>query len=198
MENKKNKLLIGLIALLLVVGVGVATYARYISTYEGNDTVDVADWKVTLKQGDQAVSNNFELAFTLDNTQSNAKEGTIAPGSVLTSELTLDLTGTEVATDYEINLSEVTGIPDGMTITSVKATVGTAEAQTLTETSTGSGIYQGSLTLEQVTNTPTVEFEIIATWTNDEANNTNDTSFGTSTDTITIPVTVTAKQHIGA
>ena len=196
MAERKNKLLLGLIVLLLVVGVGVGTYARYISTFNGSDEVNVADWKVSLKQNGTAVqSNTFDLAFTLDNTESNAKEGTIAPGSVLTSKFTLDLTGTEVATEYEIDLSGVTNLPAGMDITSVKAKVGTNEAQTLTETN---GKYAGSLTLAEIEADKTVEFEIIATWANADANNENDTLFGTGTDTITIPVTVTAQQKIGA
>ena len=46
--------------------------------------------------------------------------------------------------------------------------------------------------------TNTVTLVVTVTWANNEANNANDTTFGEVGGSISIPVTVTAKQHIGA
>lgn len=195
----KNKVLVGvLVALLLVGGVGVFTYAKFASSWKGDKDVNVADWKVSLKQGGVAVANDFDLNLVIDNSDSNAKEGTIAPGSILTATLTLDLTGTEVQTDYILELSDLSGLPQGMAISSVTAKVGSGTASELSEVSVGTKQYQGTMTVDQITNDKVVEFVITIVWDglNDE-NNVDDTSFGTGDDTITIPVAITVSQHIG-
>lgn len=192
---KKKRVLAVLVALLLVVGAGVYTYARYTFSRTGSGDVDVATWVVALKQGGSSVSDNFTLNLTLG-ANNNVVNNKIAPGRSATATLVLDLAGTEVATDYEVDLSTVTGLPDGMSITGV-----TADGVALTETSTGSGIYTGSVALnagKTAIADNEVELVITATWVNDENNNANDTTYGTAARTLSIPVTVTAKQHIGA
>ena len=192
---KKKRVLAVLVALLLVVGAGVYTYARYTFSRTGSDDVDVATWAVALKQGGSAVSDNFTLTLTLE-PNNNVVNGKIAPDRSATAILTLDLTGTEVATDYEIDLSNVTGLPNGMSITGV-----TADGVALSETSTGSGVYAGSVALNaEKTAIADDEVTLVITvaWVNDENNNANDTTYGTAAGNLSIPVTVTARQHIGA
>lgn len=192
---KKKSVLAVLVALLLVVGAGVYTYARYTFSRTGSGDVDVATWDVALKQGGSPVSDNFTLTLTLG-ANNNVVNGKIAPDRSATATLTLDLTGTEVATDYEVDLSTVTGLPDGMSITGV-----TADGVALSETSTGSGVYTGSVALnagKTAIADDEVELIITATWVNNESNNANDTTYGTAAGTLSIPVTVTARQHIGA
>lgn len=192
---KKKSVLAVLVALLLVVGAGVYTYARYTFSRTGSGDVDVATWAVALKQGGSPVTDNFTLTLTLG-ANNNVVNGKIAPDRSATATLTLDLTGTEVATDYEVDLSTVTGLPDGMSITGV-----TADGVALSETSTGSGVYTGSVALnagKTAIADDEVELIITATWVNNESNNANDTTYGTAAGTLSIPVTVTARQHIGA
>lgn len=192
---KKKKVLGILVALLLVVGAGIYTYARYTFSRTGNGSVDVATWAVSLKQNDSAVSDNFTLNLTLD-ANNNVVDGKIAPDRSATATLVLDLTGTEVATDYQVDLSTVTGLPNGMSITGV-----TADGVALSETSAGSGVYTGSVGLnagKTAIADNSVTLVITATWVNNESNNANDTTYGEAHGTLTIPVTVTAKQHIGA
>ena len=143
---KKRKVLAVLVALLLVVGAGVYTYARYTYSRTGSGDVDVATWAVALKQGGSEVSDNFTLGLTLSN-NNYVVNGKIAPDRSATATLEVDLTGTEVATAISTN---------------------------------------------------TVTLVVTATWANNEANNANDTTFGEAGGSISIPVTVTAKQHIGA
>ena len=53
---KKKKVLAVLVALLLVVGAGVYTYARYTFSRTGSGEVSAAKWTATVKQGGTAVT----------------------------------------------------------------------------------------------------------------------------------------------
>lgn len=184
----KKKSLGILVALLLVVGAGVYTYARYTSSFTGTGSAQVAKWAVKVND---SVTDTFDLDLSLS-ANTNVADNRIAPGRTATAQLILDLTGTEVATDYEIDLSGVTGLPDGMKITSVKATVAGGQA---TELNGSNGKYTGSVALADVAKP--ITFDITVAWENDEANNENDTTVGEAAGELSIPVTVTAKQHIG-
>ena len=187
---KKKKVLAVLVALLILAGTGVYTYARYVYTKSGSGSKNVATWAVVLKQGGSPVTDDFELALTLS-TNNNVVNGKIAPGRSATATLVLDLTGTEVATDIEVDLSGVTGLPDGMSITGV-----TANGVAMTSSA---GVYKKIIQLNDAKtaiSTNTVTLVITAAWLNNESNNANDTTFGSSAGTLTIPVTVTAKQHL--
>ena len=77
----------------------------------------------------------------------------------------------------------------------------TADGVALSETSTGSGVYAGSVALNaEKTAIADDEVTLVITvaWVNDENNNANDTTYGTAAGNLSIPVTVTARQHIGA
>ena len=194
---KKRKVLAVLVALLLVVGAGVYTYARYITSKSGSGDVEVAKWTATVKQGGTAVTDNFNLNLTLLE-NAYVANGKIAPDRSATATLEVSLTGTEVATDIEVDLSRVTGLPTGMTISGV-----TANGSAMTN---NSGVYSTTIGLNAEKTgltSSTVTLVITATWDNaNDANNANDTGFGDGTNdadwTLQIPVTVTAKQHIGA
>ena len=194
---KKRKVLAVLVALLLVVGAGVYTYARYITSKAGSGDVEVAKWTATVKQGGTAVTDNFNLALTLSENNYVAN-GKIAPDRSATATLVVDLTGTEVATDIEVDLGSVAGLPTGMTISGV-----TANETAMTN---NYGVYSTTIDLnagKTAISSDTVTLVVTATWDNaNDDNNTNDTGFGDGTNDddwkLEIPVTVTAKQHIGA
>ena len=189
---KKKKVLAVLVALLVLVGAGVYTYSRYVYTKSGSGSKGVATWAVVLKQGGNAVTDDFDLALTLASND-NVVNGKIAPSRSATATLVLDLTGTEVATDIEVDLSSVDNLPDGMSITGV-----TANGNAMTA---AAGVYSTMIALnagKTAISANAVELVITASWVNDENNNANDTTFGNAHGTLTIPVTVTAKQHIGA
>ena len=189
---KKKKALGILVALLLVVGAGIYTYARYTFSRTGNGSVDVATWAVSLKQNDSAVSDNFTLNLTLG-ANNNVVDGKIAPDRSATATLVVDLTGTEVATDIQVDLGSVSSLPTGMTISGV-----TANGNAMTASG---NVYSTTIDLnagKTAISTNTVTLVVTATWANNEANNANDTTYGEAGGSISIPVTVTAKQHIGA
>ena len=75
---KKKKVLAVLVALLLLVGAGVYTYARYTFSRTGTGNVNVAKWAVALKQGGNAVDDNFTLDLT-PSANNYVVNGKIAP-----------------------------------------------------------------------------------------------------------------------
>lgn len=194
---RKRKVLAVLVALLLILGAGVYTYARYINSKTGNGNVEVAKWTAKVKQGGTEVSDNFNLTLTLSE-NNYVVNGKIAPNRSATATLEVDLTGTEVATDIEVDLGNVTGLPTGMTISGV-----TANGSAMTKTG---NVYSTTIDLnagKTAISSNTVTLVITAMWDNaSDANNANDTGFGDGTNdadwTLQIPVNVTAKQHIGA
>lgn len=194
---RKRKVLAVFVALLLILGAGVYTYARYINSKTGNGNVEVAKWIAKVKQGGTEVSDNFNLNLTLSE-NNYVVNGKIAPNRSATATLEVDLTGTEVATDIEVDLGNVTGLPTGMTISGV-----TANGSAMTKTG---NVYSTTIDLnagKTAISSNTVTLVITAMWDNaSDANNANDTGFGDGTNdadwTLQIPVNVTAKQHIGA
>lgn len=190
--RKKSTILSVLVVLLVVVVAGY-TYARYQTARTGSGTVTIAKWSAAIKQNGSAVSDNYTLTLT-PVTNSNVASGKVAPGSSATATLVLDLTGTEVVTDYDITIGDVSGLPSGMTISSVTAT---QDSSAVTLTQNGS-TYSGQVAMADVSKPITIV--ITVTWENsDEADRIlSDTDAGEAAGTKTIPVTVTAKQHIGA
>ena len=186
---KKNRTLLVLVALLLLVGIGTFTYARYITNKSGNATVNVAKWSAVLTDGTNELSNNFTL--TLQPTSSDlVAAGKIAPGSTATGTLVVNLTGTEVASDVIVTAGTITGAPTGATLTIKEA--GDASATTL---SSGTSLTK-NLTAAQAA-TGVLTYTITVEWPNNEANNESDTTIGeAASSAITVPLTVVAKQRI--
>lgn len=188
----KKKSLGVLAILLLLVGAGVYTYARYTTSLTGNANVEVAKWAVKVTDGTTDLSEAFNLALTLDENDFVAN-GKIAPGRNASGKVVLDLTGTEVDTDYEIKIGTVENIPANAEV--VVEVGGEELAQD------GTGVFTGKVEHETIAlggDNAKVEVTITVTWPNvDGTNDTTDTTDGEAAATLTIPVTVTAKQHIG-
>ena len=187
MKNKKSFLV--LVLLLLLLGVGSFTYARYITEYNGTGTAEVAKWAVALKQNGAAVSETFNLNFALEENE-HVADGKIAPGRSAIAKLQLDLTGTEVSADYSFDFSNVTGLPAGVTVTDVRATVGGNKA-TLSEYD---GVYTGTLLYSD--SNKVVDLEVVLEWEDVTANNASDTAAGKAATALTIPVKVVIEQHL--
>ena len=186
----KKRTLVVLVVLLLLLGVGSFTYARYVTSYNGTGTAEIAKWAVALKQGGAAVSETFDLNLTLSSNE-NVAAGKIAPGRKATATLQLDLTGTEVTSDVEFDLSDITGLPAGMEITNVSIKNG---AEVFPTTSGDDQVYTGTITYSS--DNKVLDVVITLEWVNNEANNATDTTAGKNAGTLSIPVKVTVKQHI--
>jgi len=184
----KKKSLGLLVALLLVVGAGVYTYARYQSTFGGTGTADVAKWAVEVTGADTQ-SNEFDLTLTPSSSDYVAT-GKIAPGVGASGTIELNLTGTEVDTDIIVTIDDST--LEGATLKSVTADNGV----TLTKTQ-DSNEYTGTITHEAIATDGVVTLTVEVEWTNSDSNNAADTEIGETDDNLQLGVTVIAKQHIG-
>ena len=193
MTKRTAKLIIAVLMILAVCLYFIAgTYARYTSSITGNAKVDVAKWAVAFKNGDATLANDFNLTFTVDK-NNNVVSNKIAPATTATATITVDLTGTEVAVDFKATVDETklpTQLQDVATVkTSVSGVEGNSTTVNLVENKAFTA-DNGKITLT-----------VTLTWEdkNTPAYNATDTALGTDEDTtqITIPVTITAEQHIG-
>lgn len=184
MKNRK-KTIFALVALLLLVGVGTYTFARYQSELGGNGEATAAIWSVVLKDDETVINEEHNVTFTAENSDYVA-EGKIAPTTTVTATITLDASNTEVPVDYVVELGALENVPTGLKLTEVNETV------------VEDGTYNGSIALADV-DTP-VELVLTLTWEESD-DNTTDTGFASTVEdanVFTIPVKVTVTQKVAA
>lgn len=187
--KKGNKKLLVIVALLLLVCVGIGTYAIYRSSATGTATVPTASWSVKVNSADMETGaftfGPSDISWT---TNTSAVSGKIAPGSTGTITLEIDATGSEVNVDYTATVGTIQ--VDGVDKTNSGFTV------TPHESTDASGTISYSTTANAMKKTLTFDVE----WTGTDADLTDkDTADkAMAGKNITIPVTVTAKQHLGA
>lgn len=185
---KGNKKLLIVAVLLLLVAVSYTTYAIYKTSVAGNAKVTAAAWTAKFKNGETVLTDTFEV--TLEGTDcqnAHVMDGKIAPGATCTKIITLDTTGTEVDVTYEATVGTVTATKAGSAVTTTGANAFTA---TLTP-ATGTIAYANTGTATQLT--------LTVAWGGTEGADTvdpKDTDLAGAT--ITVPVTLTAKQVVGA
>ena len=191
-KRRVRRFVLVMIALLLFVYLISSTYARYSSQGLATAKADIATWAVSMKSGETTLtSTTQDITFTVQS-NSNVVPGKIAPAVTAVAELELDLTGTEVAVDFTATVGSLTptnlASSDKISLTSTVAggTPGTVQVIPLVNQSA----FTSSNGKKLVT--------LTLTWTNDDENNADDTLTGTTGGTLTIPVTLTAQQHIDA
>ena len=178
--NKRTTKIAMVVLMLLAVSLYFVsgTYARYSETFEGEGTADIAAWSVKLDGKKASETETLNLNFVVQENE-YVKAGKIAPDVTAKAELELDLTGTEVAVDLAAKVADSfdkSVLGDSATDVVVTAT-----------TSKGDSII-GVGEIGEVTVTITV------TWTNNDDHNVSDTA--AAGNTLTIPVKLTAKQHV--
>lgn len=197
MKKGTIKLIIAVLMLVTICLYFVSgTYARYAESITGNANVTVAKWAVAFKDGETTLANDFNLNFKVtDNT--NVVSGKVAPGTSATATIEVDLTGTEVAVDYEAVIDEE----------ALEAKFNGADVTVSTSVSGSTTAKKGTINLiEDKAFTETngkVPIVITLTWNGEEADsddkNGKDTAMGKgATGTaIELPVTLKLQQHIG-
>ena len=203
-QDEKHKFIIfGLVLTLVILGssLGVITWARYTSEYTGVSVkTQVAKWSAVLKNGSSPVTANTTLLMETTNPGTQVVNGKIAPGSIATGELTLDLTGTEVNTDIEFVFTKPSNLPKNAELT---AKIGetamscTTSESTVTCTKTidlpqSSGSFTAFTEANGVFN---LSVNIAWTYADNATENGEDTTDGAAAAEISIPVTISAKQH---
>ncbi len=176
---KGNKKILVAIAMMLFTVV-FTSYAIYRSSATGNGTLKAANWVVTVDGSSiESVSLDFDIS-DIDWTSGvhMGKNNTIAPGDTGTITIPVDATGSEVDVLLTAELGDITGLPDGMTVT-VNGTNGVQEIE-----------YNAS--------SMTANVVLTVTWAgaltdNSTKDGTDKTAAGSN---LTIPVTLTARQKL--
>ena len=105
-KNRKFRLLLACISLLLLVNMIQDSYAKYVTSAEGESNFTIASWTFLVNQQDVVSNNNFSTTITpVLNQNSNIKAGRIAPTSTGYFDITIDSSNVEVAFDETISLS---------------------------------------------------------------------------------------------
>ena len=100
MKNKKSLLSLGLLALVLVLGVGYAVVNKITLTFNGEATVGEADLKVAITAVTSSTDENVEKSFS-------DKEGTFKVSNMtLEQEVTFTFTVTNKETDIVAKLTD--------------------------------------------------------------------------------------------
>ena len=206
-SKTKKGILIAVIIACLIALIG-GTYARYTSSGIANASAQIAKWHVTLNGTDiSSQSENVNVALRYAE-NSYVKNGKIAPGSNAYFEVVLDPTGSEVAIDYTFNIdSAAIANALGENSTSQIAITGatyTVEDGSAQDATINNGTVSVSEALADVEAGKSVTVRVGISWDNaNDANNASDTAQGVASyvtgengKTITIPVGVTAQQHI--
>ena len=209
-SRAKRGILIALVLVLLIYIIG-STYARYTNTVKLNGQVKIAKWAVKLNGTlMDTITETQTVTLTLSD-NAYVSDDRIAPDRSAYFDILLDPTGSEVAIDYIIkcDFASATGITN--TASKIEVTgVEYWEAAAIPTPATGGTALdkddlQGtdgikiSETLAKVEAGTKIAARVTITWDNDsDGHNVADTANGVAAGTITIPVTVTAQQHIAA
>lgn len=179
---KGNKKLLVVAVLLLLITVSFTTYAIYKSSATGNSSIGTAAWVVKVGDTDIVANNTFTVSNI---TWSGAvgKNNKIAPGDTGTVDIVLDASGSEVDVAYEISFGDF-----ATTVNNTKLTAKAASGSSLTGTipyAAGADGMKKTITLE-------VKWEAV------DEDTQNATDIATAARSLTLPVTVMARQNPGA
>lgn len=117
MEQKtqnKNKVIIALIAVTLVVLlIGIWAFARYTTTVSGTGTAAVASWSFKANEQTETFTG-INLATTMDPVNGKVAANHIAPGTKGSFDIDIDASGSEVAVEYTIDMSNFQNRPQNL------------------------------------------------------------------------------------
>ena len=188
---KGNKKILVIAVLLLLIAVSYGTYAIYKTSVSGNATVTAATWNVQFKNGETELTDSFTLTFGASDCVNNSHvaDGVIAPGATCTKDITLVATGTQVDVAYEVEA-------DSNNITATKGTIDGANTFTATLTKPDGTALDNKILM---TDSPMSEtLRVTLTWAGTESTTVDPKDTALNGATITVPLTLTAKQMIGS
>ena len=114
MAKSKKKTTILALAIILVIAIFFVSnsYSRYRSSKSGAGSISVAKWKIKLNNEVVTSSQTISLEDTL--TSNNYSTSKVIPGTNGEIDLVIDLSETEVKTDYTISLDNTSNIPSNL------------------------------------------------------------------------------------
>ena len=185
---KGNKKILVAAILVLLIAVSFTTYAIYKTSVTGNANVTAATWDVKFKDGQTELTNDYTVTLTeADCTSNHVKPGKIAPGATCTKDITLDASSSEVDVTYTATAGTVTATKSGSSVATTNANAFTASLSPAS----------GTIAYNAETKTATLQLEVA--WAGTEDTTTTDPAdTALSGATITVPVTLVAKQVVGS
>jgi hypothetical protein len=181
---KGNKKILALALLLLLVVASFGTYAIYKSSATSSTTVGTAKWVVKVNTQDIVTSDTFTVRaadINWSGVTHSKVSGKIAPGDSGTVTVLLDATGSEVDVDYVVTLGTVTS-------------TGTGTNNNFSVAPTTPGDLNGTIEYNASSMQKSITFDVVWNWADDTTSNPVDVDWNDAT--ITIPITVTAQQHV--
>ena len=182
---KGNKKLLVIAVLVLLITVSFTTYAIYKTSVTTNAEVTAATWSVDFKNGETSITSTQNITFTeSDCTSVHVAPGKIAPGASCSKTIKLVTSGTEVDVAYTATAGTVTATKSGSSV----ATTGANEFSTSLSPENGTITYSNTGTDTELT--------LTVSWAGTEGETVDTTDTGLNGATITVPVTLTAKQVV--
>ena len=105
-KDKKIKLFIAIVALIVCISQIKQTYAKYIESKNGDAEFTVASWRILLNNSD--ITEGAEMSSLINpvyENNNNVASGVIAPGSEGYFDLEINATNTEVSFNYNISIT---------------------------------------------------------------------------------------------
>ena len=114
MKKKSKKIIMLICALLLVIAIGTGsyTYAKYRTAVKGGGQADIAKWSFNVGKESEAIEN-IQLVSTVN--KETLVNGKIAPGTSGQFFINIDGTGSEVGIDYDVKFSNEKNKPTNIT-----------------------------------------------------------------------------------
>ena len=167
--KKGNRKFLAIAALLLFVGVGIATYAIYKTSVSGTASVSTANWSVVFKVNNVIIDGNsttptpvsLSTGVTWTNPLGTVAPGKIAPGSTATVQALVDATNSEVDVDYQFTISGVQYCSAGCGTDNETWTNAPAGLFTITAADTDT---KGTIAYSTATDAMKKQFNIGITW----------------------------------
>lgn len=106
LKNRKFRLLLACISLLLLVDMVQDSYAKYVSSAEASSNLTIARWAFMVNNQDVLNNSNFSTTILpVIDSNPNIAAGVIAPTSTGYFDVTIDSSNVGVSYDEEITLS---------------------------------------------------------------------------------------------
>ena len=105
-NNRKFRLLLACISLLILVNLVQETYAKYVSSADATSNLTIARWAFTVNNQDIIANSNFSNTIVpVFDQNANIDSGVIAPTSTGYFDITIDSSNVGVSFDEVITLA---------------------------------------------------------------------------------------------
>lgn len=105
-SSKKIFFILGCILLCLTLIISIQTYAKYLTTANGNGDISIAKWNIAVNN--LSIKNNTDISSTIQPIfpgTENISESIIAPNAEGYFDLNFDFTNVDVSFEYSITVT---------------------------------------------------------------------------------------------